>query len=208
MVDGFLVRPTHRIPPPLSTTSLAAVVDVSELTYFYQSQPYMAAFLTCSTKAGAADYIAQVSNNNSTDVGRNLAFMLYGGLYQGLCQQFMYVNLYPSWFGTTGSPTSVLSQLVVELGIVGPLLCLPLAYVSKSLINATGIEEGLSKYIHDVQHQDLLTKYWSLWVPVNVFTFGVVPLYFRVAFVAAVSFFWIICLSMVAGNEATTIRNE
>ena len=37
-------------------------------------------------------------------------------------------------------------------------------------------------------------------------TFGVVPPHFRVAFVAAVSFFWVFVLSSVAGSSSSTIN--
>jgi len=61
--------------------------------------------------------------------------------------------------------------------------------------------EALNKYFVDVKENGLLTKYWSLWVPLSFINFSLVPPHFRVAFVAFVSFFWMILLSFVANKE-------
>ena len=49
--------------------------------------------------------------------------------------------------------------------------------------------------------RDLLTKYWLLWTPVQFATFGVVPPQYRIAFIAVVSFFWLIVLSTISSRD-------
>jgi len=53
----------------------------------------------------------------------------------------------------------------------------------------------------DIKDNGLLKKYWSVWLPASLINFLFVPAHFRIAFVAAVSFFWMIILSIVANNN-------
>ena len=61
--------------------------------------------------------------------------------------------------------------------------------------------QAIRKYVTDVRDNGLLTKYWSLWLPMTAFNFAVVPPHFWVVFTAFMSFFWTIVLSMVANKE-------
>ena len=76
----------------LDGTAVLSAVDA-----FYQTSPYQAAFLTCGIKASLSDSISQKSvekvcakTGEVTEhvfcFSRNLAFILYGGLYQGVIQ--------------------------------------------------------------------------------------------------------------------------
>lgn len=210
---------------PLYRKSQLNGAEVSAVETFFITKPYLAAFLTCSVKASAADLIAQTKastanvdvdlrRNGETkaetpeanlDVSRNAAFLLYGGLYQGMVQQFMYSNVFPSMFGHDLDLYGLASQVAFDMMIVGPFLCLPLAYAVKGVFSSSNgagtseaLQQGLEKYVNDVTSRGLLLKYWALWTPVNFLTFGVVPSHFRVAFVAFISFFWIFILSSTA----------
>ena len=199
-VSGCGARRNHR------SSSLHAVWEgaAAALDSFYQTQPYIAAFVTCSIKAGAADYLAQTkqvvvvqeptqpkvqtiskgtpvvassnsdvsniwpmqqilqqsrlgpaidstsnyftpssgnSGNEAVDVSRSLAFICYGGIYQGLWQQFLYTNLFPSWLSVLPADlplaAQVAFQVAIEMAVLGPFLCLPTAYAVKSLFSAT-----------------------------------------------------------------------
>ncbi|CAB9516870.1 Mpv17 / PMP22 family [Seminavis robusta] len=133
-----------------------------------------------------------------TDYRRNVAFLLYGSLYQGISQEYIYNTLYPSWFGPGNEVTVVLTKVAFDLLVQTPLLTLPMAYLIKGTIFAQSPQESISKYIDDIAHQSLLQKYWLLWGPVGCFTFGVVPEHYRVTFIACVSFFWLIILSNIS----------
>ena len=271
------------------SSSLHAVWEgaATALDSFYQTQPYIAAFVTCSIKAGAADYLAQTkqvvvvqeptqpelqtiskatpvvassnsdvaniwsmqqilqqsrlgpaidstsnyftpssgnSGNEAVDVSRSLAFICYGGIYQGLWQQFLYTNLFPSWVSVLPAnlPTvaEVAFQVAIEMALLGPFLCLPTAYAVKSLFAATTtttktvssssplsvntrVRNGLDKYVQDCTERGLLLKYWAMWIPVNGLVFSVVPMHLRVVLVATVSFVWIIVLSDTAADGDT-----
>jgi len=228
-------------PEPLKAVEVIAAIDGSQamatagitghasvstaINSFFQSQPYLASFLTCSVKASAADAIAQRQEEGSSDetstelepvsdidFSRNLGFLLYGGLYTGMAQNFLYTVLYPMWFGTEESASIIFKEVMADNFIFGPLLCLPIAYAfkaaftSKEGLTKETLVQGLEKYIEDVRERGLMMKYWTIWMPVQFLTFSVIPSHFRVAFVAVVSFFWIFILSSVAASERETSR--
>ena len=184
---------------------------LSALDSFYQTQPYQAAFLTCSVKASAADWVVQnrQEHDNSVDIRRNLAFVVYGGIYQGVFQQFLYNTLFPTWFGTDTTLFSVLEQVAVDMTVLTPFLCLPVAYLVKASMDAeSSVREGLEKYWTHVQQEGLLQKYWMLWVPVQTLTFGVVPQHLRIVFIAAVSFVWLMILSSISSSSSSSTAAE
>jgi protein Mpv17 len=244
----------------LSVVDTTAVID-----NFFQSQPYLSAFLTCSVKATAADVLAQVKesggsgaasktatssassqNDNDSSLSLNAdtpgprfddgsneapapgqhsasadldwqrtsAFLFYGGLYQGLFQEFLYAGLFPKWF-PSGDWQSVVAQVALDMTFFTVCLCLPVAYIFKTLfmarekVTASGsaatpswrtVQTALRKYKGDVQERGLLFKYWQIWIPAQSFNFVFVPTHYRVAFVAIVSFFWMFVLSVTSAQ--------
>mmetsp|Transcript_20558 Transcript_20558/g.58443 ORF Transcript_20558/g.58443 Transcript_20558/m.58443 type:complete len:320 (-) Transcript_20558:87-1046(-) len=233
---------------PLHAFAMEPQAAMNAVDSFFQTQPYVAAFLTCSFKASAADMLAQTTEDkdaadgadadgrsmpssatpssfikaariqhqqqkqaddaSSLDLSRNVGFLLYGGLYTGLAQNYLYTVLYPSWFGLDDGWTLVAKEVMLDNAVFAPLVCLPIAYAFKTAFTTgdftlNALTSGLDKYIDDIMNRGLLFKYWSIWIPVQFLTFGVIPHHFQVAFVAFVSFFWICLLSSVsnAGSD-------
>ena len=148
-------------------------------------------------------------SKKTTDWKRNIAFVMYGSLYQGCAQEFIYNHLYPVWFGSATSVTVVLTKVLFDLLIQTTTVTLPIAYLTKSLIYRYSFKEAMRRYVDDIKNHGLLKKYFLLWGPVQCITFGIVPEHYRVTFVAFVSFFWLIILSTIAsktpspGDQAT-----
>ena len=204
-----------RSPRQSSATQLNAF-DLSSLDTFFQTDPYLAGFLTCSFKASAADMVAQFTADKDQDkddetpffnLPRNLAFILYGGLYQGCVQTFIFTCLFPLWFPEHTTQT-VLSQVAIDLLVLGPMVCMPTVYTMKALLANDGKDDeefkwtkGIETYVEHIQTKGVLTKYWSIWGPVQTLNFGVVPPHLRVVFVAMVSFFWICLLSTTMNSS-------
>lgn len=186
----------------LKSFAVGSDTFLEEVTEFYQTAPYLAAFLTCGVKASAADYIAQqrsndkasdatASNNNfsskngevvlpsNLDLPRNVAFILYGGLYQGMTQEFIFNHIYPILFGTATDVTTVATKVVFDNLVIAPFLCLPISYLFKSVIYKDSPMKAMISYTDDVKEQGLLLKYWSVWCPVQCLTFSIVPEHFR-----------------------------
>jgi Mpv17 / PMP22 family len=159
------------------------------------------------------------------NMNRNLAFLLYGGLYQGMFLQFLYTFVYPWLYGN--HPHQIVLQVHTEICLFGPIITLPLAYILRSIIDydpqemnkvgtgdAAGVERtlmnqvlgGIHKYKDHVMTEGLLLKYWSVWAPAQTINFILIPPHLRVVFVAVVSFFWVYLLSMISSGGVTQLE--
>ena len=210
--SGSPKSPTSRLYRALPI--LAAVLGATSLSFWassilihvsrlYKAYPLAAAFITCSIKASAADRMAQWRDVCTTEfcLRRNLAMVLYSGTVLGITVEIMYNTAFPWMFGAGSSLAKVIKMTLFDSLINAPLLWLPPAYLMQALISRYPKRDALAKYVRDVRENGLLTKYWSLWLPASFLNFLAVPPHFRVAFVAAVSFFWMIVLSLVANNN-------
>lgn len=194
---------------PVDAVSSPHALILSLISSFFKNYPYLSAFIACATKASLADCIAQKHFGNSESTNgkvnynylRTVAFLLYGGLYQGCVQEHIFNHLFPVWFGAGTSVAEVLKKVVFDMLILSPFVCLPAAYIAKSVIFRYSAAEATKRYVHDVMHNGLLKKYILLWFPVNCLTFSVVPEHFRIAWVAAIGFFWMMILSYVSSKN-------
>jgi len=144
-----------------------------------------------------------------TNKYRTLAFLLYGGFYQGCVQEYVFNHLFPRMFGVGTDIRTVASQVSFELFVMSPFITLPVAYLFKAVVLNFGVLEAFSRYWHDVSQNGLLFKYWSLWAPINSITFSIVPMHFRITFIACISFFWMIALSYIsAKSDAAAAASE
>ena len=157
--------------------------------------------LTQSTPDPSFSFWPLLSTDTDLDVKRTAAFLAYGALYQGLTQEFVYNHLYPLWFGTDTGLETVLTKVAFTLLVVTTVLTLPSLYAAKAVLEGFSLVEALEQYVYDIQHQQLLQKFYILWGPVLCLTFSVVPEHYRVTFIALVSFFWLIILSGISSGS-------
>ena len=218
------------------------------LDEFFRTQPFLSAFVACSVKASAADFLAQTSVDadsedlkhvvaKSSDQGnealqllqsvnmeRNFAFLLYGGLYQGMFLQFLYMVVYPALY--EGSDFRIPLSIFSDICVFGPFVTLPVAYIIRAIIESrtaakehtNTIEESVSltepvqqaieKYKNHVLTQNLLFKYWMLWAPAQTINWCFVPEHLRVFFVAFISFFWVYLLSSISSLQTGTVDDS
>mmetsp|Transcript_33545 Transcript_33545/g.68970 ORF Transcript_33545/g.68970 Transcript_33545/m.68970 type:complete len:317 (-) Transcript_33545:124-1074(-) len=203
---------------PLHAAFLSSVPEVlGTMSAFYKTKPLTSAFVTCAIKASAADVVAQTAETSLSSEGmdpeqvgiskrRNLAFFMYGGIYQGLAQEVIFNQIFPALFGE-GSAISVLNKVLFNSMVVGPFLTLPTAYIVKIFIFKHSFLEAMSTYKNDVINHGLLKKFWSIWVPVQFLTFGVVPKHFRILFISVVSFFWLVIFSSISASHENKSQN-
>jgi hypothetical protein len=196
---------SNALPAAAAMPQRLAVVG-SAVGAFYKSSPALASFLTAAILAAAADCMAQYTDEcvKKFDMKRNIAMVLYSGIVSGVCVDFMYSSVFPIIFGdgAGGGIHRAIRMTLFDECVNAPLLWLPPAYVVQAVVYRTPKREAMRKYLTDVREHGLLTKYWSLWIPMSIINFSVVPLHFRVAFVAVVSFFWMIILSVVANRSS------
>lgn len=132
-------------------------------------------------------------------------FFLYGGLYQGCVQYYIFNKLYPIWFGEGTDFATIAIKVCFDQFVLTPFLCLPVCYLVKALVFKYPLREGLERYVADAR-RDLLTKYWVLWGPVQCVTFGVLEPQWRVPFIALMSFFWLLILSSITARQENESR--
>lgn len=177
--------------------------DFSTIDAFYKNQPYAAAFATCAIKASSSDAIAQRAVERIDKFGwrRNISFIVYGGLYQGMAQYFIFNQLYPKIFGDGTDVITVAEKVLFDQLVLTPFLCLPVAYLVKAAAFSFSPKEGISRYADDCKNNNLLWKYWLIWTPTQCVTFSIVPEHLRIPFIAAVSFIWLIILSSITSKN-------
>ncbi|KAG7351271.1 Mpv17 / PMP22 family protein [Nitzschia inconspicua] len=225
---------TARSSTSLESSLLSTAITAVDA--FWRSSPYAVAAIVCGVKASAADLVAQkrqmrkaaeaaledkggsLSNDSGTaaitvpeikiNKMRNVAYLIYGSVYQGMFQEYMYNHVYPAMFGNGTGLITVLSKVSFDLLFQTIFLTLPMAYLSKALIFRYSIKEAFRRYMDDIRNHGLLTKYFSLWGPVQCITFSIIPEHFRVTFIAGVSFFWLIILSSIASKPRVSISEQ
>lgn len=148
---------------------------ISAIDSFYQNFPLASAFFTCGVKASAADAVAQKAAQKqaakdrseeeavspfSFQKKRNFAFLMYGGMYQGIAQEIIFNEVFPILFGQGTDVFTVASKVLFDSLVVTPLVCLPVAYVVKSVIFQYSLKEAFNRYYTDVTQNGLLFKYW------------------------------------------------
>ena len=87
-----------------------------------------------------------------------MAFLFYGGLYQGCFQELLYNNIYPRFFGSDANLPTAIKKVCCEMFVVAPTLCIPFAYIVKAFVYRHSIQKGMSDYRHDVMKNGLLFK--------------------------------------------------
>jgi hypothetical protein len=89
------------------------------------------------------------------NMNRNIGFIFYGGFYQGLFQQYMYGTIFPLYFeqpdtatttAATATTITILQQLLIDMLILGPLLCLPISYIVQSICSPSSSSATSSSY--------------------------------------------------------------
>jgi protein Mpv17 len=192
-------------------------MSLSDVNEFYQQYPLQSAILTCGVKASVADGIAQLRSRianlkDSSEVNeifnlefrRNLAYIIYGGIFVGAACHFEYDCIFPVLFGNEHSLQTIIKEVAFDNFVSAPLFWLPPAYLIKALVYEKGLDEGLQNYVNDIKSNGLLQKYLSIWLPAQSISFSVVPDHLRVAFMASISFFWFILFSTVSSNKDST----
>jgi hypothetical protein len=165
-----------------------------------QTQTGTEATVTTTAVSATVTAIATTATATPIDMQRNLSFILYGGIYQGVAQEFIYNHLYPVWFGSGNTISIALIKVCFDLLVQTTTITLPIAYLTKALIYRYSFKEAFRRYGDDIINHGLLSKYFLLWGPVNILTFTVVPEHLRLTWIAMVSFFWLIILSSISSK--------
>lgn len=164
--------------------------------------------LTVSHLTSNIEQPTKQKNRIDWQARRNLAYVLYGGIFIGLMSHVEYSYVFPFLFGDEKSVTILTEKVFFDNLIAAPTMWLPPAYFIKAWVYGSDdddsgkgiLAEGLEKYLVDVKENNLLWQYWAIWFPAQTVSFSVVPDHLRVAFMASISFFWFILFSTVSSQ--------
>ena len=159
-------------------------------------------------KSSSIQKPTEKTNRIDWQARRNLAYVLYGGIFVGVMSHVEYRYVFPFLFGDEKTPAITTAKVFFDNLIAAPIMWLPPAYFIKAWVygsdddkSSEGIfAEGLKKYLVDVRENNLLWQYWAIWFPAQSVSFSVVPDHLRVAFMASISFFWFILFSTVSSQ--------
>ena len=172
----------------------------------YARRPMITAFATCAVKSGASDVVAQrqLEGANTIDVSRTGKFLTWGGAYCGCFQHLLYNVAYPRVFGSAGK-LKLLPTMCFELGVHFPFVANPCYYACNSLFTGRTATDGLIRYRDEFWN--VMRVVWCIWTPAHYMTFAVVPPRFRIAWVASVSFGWLVVLSYLNPMSSSALKS-
>ena len=175
--------------------------------------------LTCVKTLSSDVFIQRVVLKRSWDkVDRRRVgiFAMYGALYLGGVQSLLFLHLYPrllplaSKFAAAPLAAklrdgpgfaSVLAQIALDQGLHWPLSALPCFYVIKGIGARMPLRDTWAalraNWVSDV------FVCWSIWVPAEVISFGMIPKHWQVPFAALVSFGYTAIISYQRGESTS-----
>jgi len=151
-----------------------------------------------------------------------LAFSVFGFLYIGLVQWFLYITvltwLFPDAMVFANSPMqvkltdgvgqlNVLGQVLVDNLVFCALVYFPVFYTLKELMQGGGsmrsrVQTGVGKYVTNFVSDNLASL--ALWVPADIFIFAA-PMFLRMPLEHATSFFWTMFMSACRGAMSSEL---
>jgi hypothetical protein len=182
-----------------------------------REHPFLFGVTVTSAKTAVADMLTQTALLNrhwtEVDLGRVSTFALYGALYLGCVQYWLFVKVYPrllplaSRFAALPFQAklrdgrgflSVLAQVGLDQGLHWPLTAVPAFYYFKGLGEGEPLEVSLAA-LREHWRSDVLAC-WAFWLPADALSFGLLPTHLQVPFAAMVSFAYTVFVSSRRGE--------
>jgi len=199
-----------------------------EIKTFPQRRPRELNVILATCKTWSADAIVQFGahrrgNTWAFDWSRSLAFGLFGFLYIGLAQWFLYVTvlttLFPDAMMFANAPWSaklqdreglwdVAGQVTIDNSLFQALIYFPVFYAIKTALQGglgdllsdgpSRIKSGMRSYRENFWADNLASL--CVWVPADVVIFAC-PMYMRMPLEHCVSFGWTMFISATRGAK-------
>mmetsp|Transcript_4687 Transcript_4687/g.13011 ORF Transcript_4687/g.13011 Transcript_4687/m.13011 type:complete len:222 (-) Transcript_4687:304-969(-) len=204
-----MVRGTLRLAPWVKQASESwAARPFISLGLWYadtaKKAPFATGLITTGLKTTAADLFAQkiLERRKEIDWQRNATFTAFGFAYLGCFQYFLYNKVFQKLCHplrlSYGQPAAVGAKVFLDQAVHHPLLYFPVFYSIKAFTLGEPIYEYTStKYKSEIVES--CKALWSVWVPAQIVNFSIVPVHFRIPYVAGVSFLWTVILSVMQG---------
>lgn len=175
-----------------------------------------------SVKTVAADLLTQKAALRrpwrEVDVRRMGVFAMYGALYLGAVQYFLFMHAYPAILPRANhfaalpfsaklrdgrGLASVLAQVALDQGLHWPLSAIPCFYLFKGLGEQIPLATTWAA-LRDNWPSDVLAC-WAFWLPADTISFGILPLHWQVPFAAVVSFAYTAFVSFRRGERLQSV---
>lgn len=192
-----------------------------EIMTFPQRKPREFNVILATCKTWTADAIVQFGESRRGpgwrfDWSRSLAFAVFGFLYIGITQWFLYVTvltwLFPEAMIFANEPLSMklednrgMVDMVGQIGVDNfffeVFIYFPVFYMIKTIIQGKGsliarLQTGLGKYWTNIIPDNLASI--ALWLPCDIIIFAC-PMYLRMPLEHSVSFGWTMFISATRG---------
>jgi len=191
---------------------------------YAQAQPLLFGAIVSASKTTLADCLVQFGLEGKSlsewDTKRTLVFTAFGFGFMGIAQYFLIARL-PAYIfpssnayaaktlvqkaGDLVGTRNVALQVAWDQLVVMPTLFLPAYYTLKAF--AISSEESMSERIFNglknwrENFWEDIQASWMIWVPAQIVNFGMVPLHYRIPFVAIVSTAYTAVLSHTRGED-------
>jgi len=201
-----------------------------ETLTFPQRRPEEFSVILATCKTWTADAIVQFGErrrgiNWKFDWRRSAAFALFGVMYIGLAQWFLYVTvltwLFPDAMIFANAPLAMklkdqtglidmAGQVFVDIFIFQILIYFPVFYIIKGLIQGKqsfweNAKQGLGKYHVNMVADNLASC--AIWIPADVVIFAC-PMYLRMPMEHMVSFGWTMFISAMRGSPDKQVAKD
>jgi len=193
----------------LFTTAMADNVVVRALL----RRPLLTGVVCAGTKGAMADVTSQLvlQQRERLDTKQTVAFGLWNAVYCGGCVYLLYSVVLPRFWPVTlpggggrhpRFVRNVVSLVAFDNFVATPLLCLPTYYLALGALEARWqdlrrplglVSSAMRRYASEFR--DVMGLSWSMWVPIHLATFSVVPVPLRTHFTAAMSFLTLTLMS-------------
>jgi hypothetical protein len=218
-----LSRPSRAAEPPKGD-GISFEVEYSglwgQLATFPKRKPFMTNLIVATVKTSAADFVVQAGQGKDLkdmDFKRNAVFTVFGFLYLGVAQWFIYVTVFKtlcphavrfanlSWaekLKDKAGQKDLVKQVCLDNFVHYTFIYFPVFYTFKESIQGDGINadmvsNAMAKYKENIVKDNLAM--WALWIPFDVIIYAV-PIWMRLPLNHSVSFAWTMILSWMRGG--------
>jgi hypothetical protein len=225
----LLSRAKSTLPPPGAFVQPAAAEQaagssfVSRVLGFAKSSPFATNIILATLKTGLCDLLVQkyIEKKETIDWKRNGVFLVFGGVYLGGVQWFIYVTLFKRWwpglatFASQGWSEKLRNaqglrdlgkQVAFDNFVHYPIIYFPVFYVFKQSIQKSDgdasmgdvLQSAMRKYRTNCIEDNL--KMWALWIPGDLVVYSA-PMWLRLPLNHFLSFIWCCYLSFLRGGD-------
>lgn len=209
----------------LHTLAAALLKPIHRINFNVSQHPLLSSVALGTSSKWAIDLFVQYNENKNVasdrrpqeepgsawvyDMRRGASFAAFGFIYLGVVQQQIYFRVFPallSRMAIEAPKARALVQVALDQIVVFPCVYYPLFYALQGALNSEaafaghpveGLWSGFQRYKANCVADN--TAAWSVWGPVQLLNFALVPRHWRAPFVSGTGLLWTAYLSNARG---------